>query len=94
MGHGVRSALVTAMVRALVEELRPVATNPGQLLDPDQLRSSRHFATDRHARFSPRLFTWLLIWKPARCPTPTPAIPSRFWFTARTGDVELLKNQD
>jgi serine phosphatase RsbU (regulator of sigma subunit) len=32
MGHGVRSALVTAMVRGLVEELRPIALNPGQLL--------------------------------------------------------------
>jgi sigma-B regulation protein RsbU (phosphoserine phosphatase) len=32
MGHGVRSALVTAMVRALVEELRPVALDPGKLL--------------------------------------------------------------
>jgi sigma-B regulation protein RsbU (phosphoserine phosphatase) len=32
MGHGVRSALVTAMVRGLVEELRPIAPDPGQLL--------------------------------------------------------------
>ena len=32
MGHGVRSALVTAMVRALVEELRPIAAEPGLLL--------------------------------------------------------------
>ncbi|MGO8699124.1 MAG: SpoIIE family protein phosphatase [Limisphaerales bacterium] len=32
MGHGVRSALVTAMVRGLVEELRPIALEPGQLL--------------------------------------------------------------
>jgi len=32
MGHGVRSALVTAMVRALVEELRPIALNPGLFL--------------------------------------------------------------
>jgi serine phosphatase RsbU (regulator of sigma subunit) len=32
MGHGVRSALVTAMVRALVEELHPIAMDPGQLL--------------------------------------------------------------
>jgi sigma-B regulation protein RsbU (phosphoserine phosphatase) len=32
MGHGVRSALVTAMVRALVEELHPIATDPGQML--------------------------------------------------------------
>lgn len=28
-GHGVRSALVTAMIRALVEELRPLAHEPG-----------------------------------------------------------------
>ncbi len=32
MGHGVRSALVTAIVRALVEELTPQAADPGQLL--------------------------------------------------------------
>jgi sigma-B regulation protein RsbU (phosphoserine phosphatase) len=32
MGHGVQSALVTAMLRALVEELTPTVTDPGQLL--------------------------------------------------------------
>ena len=32
MGHGVRSALVTAMVRAMIEELRPLAGDPGVLL--------------------------------------------------------------
>lgn len=32
MGHGVRSALITAMVRALVEELKPLALDPGRLL--------------------------------------------------------------
>lgn len=32
MGHGVRAALVTAMVRALVESLRPLAHEPGRLL--------------------------------------------------------------
>ena len=31
-GHGVRSALVTAMIRALVEELKPAATNPGEFM--------------------------------------------------------------
>lgn len=31
-GHGVRSGLVTAMIRALVEELKPCATNPGLFL--------------------------------------------------------------
>jgi phosphoserine phosphatase RsbU/P len=32
MGHGVRSALVAAMVRALVEELKPLGKDPGALL--------------------------------------------------------------
>jgi phosphoserine phosphatase RsbU/P len=31
-GHGVRSALVTAMIRALLEELKPIAADPGQFL--------------------------------------------------------------
>ena len=32
MGHGVRSALITAMLRALLEELGPIVTDPGRLL--------------------------------------------------------------
>jgi sigma-B regulation protein RsbU (phosphoserine phosphatase) len=32
MGHGVRSALVTAMVRALVDNAAPAAADPGQFL--------------------------------------------------------------
>jgi serine phosphatase RsbU (regulator of sigma subunit) len=32
MGHGVRSALITAMVRAMLEELRPIAADPGIFL--------------------------------------------------------------
>lgn len=31
-GHGVRSALVTAMIRALVEEMKPLAGDPGAFL--------------------------------------------------------------
>jgi sigma-B regulation protein RsbU (phosphoserine phosphatase) len=31
-GHGVRSSLVTAMIRALVEELKPLAHDPGKFL--------------------------------------------------------------
>ncbi len=31
-GHGVRSALITTMIRALVEDLRPLAHDPGQFL--------------------------------------------------------------
>jgi sigma-B regulation protein RsbU (phosphoserine phosphatase) len=32
MGHGMRSALVTAILRGLLEELRPCANDPGRLL--------------------------------------------------------------
>lgn len=32
MGHGVRSALITTMLRALIESLRPVARDPGEFL--------------------------------------------------------------
>ena len=32
MGHGVRSALVTAMVRAVIEELKPIAADPALFL--------------------------------------------------------------
>ncbi len=39
-GHSVRSALVTAMIRAIVEELKPVATDPGRFLT--RLNSDLH----------------------------------------------------
>ncbi len=38
MGHGVRAALVTAMVRALAEELMPVAADPAKFLTEINLR--------------------------------------------------------
>jgi sigma-B regulation protein RsbU (phosphoserine phosphatase) len=59
-GHGVRSALVTAMIRALVEELKPEAGDPGQFLtklnreltsllkhsDPPMLTTAIHLVVD------------------------------------------------
>lgn len=45
-GHGVRSALITAMIRALVEELRPVAHDPGQFMAK---LNSELFTILRHA---------------------------------------------
>src|SRR5205823_6931961 len=47
-GHDVRSALVTAMIRALVEELKPAATEPGKFLSKlncDLLAILRHTGT-------------------------------------------------
>jgi sigma-B regulation protein RsbU (phosphoserine phosphatase) len=32
MGHGVRAAMVTAMIRAILEELRPIGSDPGALM--------------------------------------------------------------
>jgi phosphoserine phosphatase RsbU/P len=52
-GHGVRSALVTAMIRALVEELKPSAADPGQFMN--KLNRDLH-AILRHAG-SPLLTT-------------------------------------
>lgn len=45
-GHGVRSALITAMIRALVEELRPLAHDPGQFMTK---LNSDLFAILKHA---------------------------------------------
>ncbi|HET7625990.1 MAG TPA: SpoIIE family protein phosphatase [Verrucomicrobiae bacterium] len=45
-GHGVRSALVTAMIRAILEELKPLANDPGKFLT--KLNSDLH-AILRHA---------------------------------------------
>ena len=45
-GHGVRSALITAMIRALVEELRTVAHDPGQFMTK---LNSELFAILKHA---------------------------------------------
>ena len=47
-GHGVRSALVTAMVRALAEELKPAANNPGEFLTK---LNSDLFSILKHAGF-------------------------------------------
>lgn len=47
-GHGVRSALVTAMIRALVEELKPLAHEPGDFLtklNSDLCEILRHTGT-------------------------------------------------
>ncbi len=46
LGHGVRSALITAMIRALVEELRPLAHDPGQFMTK---LNSDLFAILKHA---------------------------------------------
>ncbi len=41
MGHGMRAALITAIIRSMMEELKPIANNPGLLLS----RMNREFMT-------------------------------------------------
>ncbi len=44
MGHGMRAALITAIMRSMVEELRPMADNPGLFLS----HMNREFMTILH----------------------------------------------
>jgi len=48
MGHGLRAALVTAIIRTLLEELRPMMQNPGRFLSARaEPATSRHPGTGR-----------------------------------------------
>ncbi len=93
MGHGVRSALVTAMVRAMVEELKSVAEDPGQLLT----RINRDLRTILQQTGTPLFTTAFYIVADlerrqfffANAGHPKPFIIHR-----GTGSVELLKNSD
>jgi sigma-B regulation protein RsbU (phosphoserine phosphatase) len=93
MGHGVRSALVTAMVRALVEELRPIALNPGLLLtriNSDlrailQLAGTPLFTTAFYLVVD--LNKREMLFANAGHPKP-------FYIHKDTGEIETLKNAD
>jgi sigma-B regulation protein RsbU (phosphoserine phosphatase) len=93
MGHGVRSALVTAMVRALVEELRTVAVDPGQLLT----RINRDIRAILQQTGTP-LFTtafYLVADLETRQITYANAgHPRPFLIHRSTGEVEILKYAD
>jgi serine phosphatase RsbU (regulator of sigma subunit) len=90
MGHGVRSALITAMVRAMLEELRPIAADPGTLLthlNRDLTRILRHaggliFVTAAYAVI--QLDIRRLLYAQAGHPTP-------FRWNAITREVRPLK---
>ena len=93
MGHGVRSALVTAMVRALVEELRPIAGDPGQLLT----RINRDIRAILQQTGTP-LFTtafYLVADLEARqIRYANAGHPRPFLIHRRRGEVEILKYAD
>jgi phosphoserine phosphatase RsbU/P len=93
MGHGVRSALVTAMVRAMVEELKPVASEPDHLLT----RINRDLRTILKQTGTP-LFTtaFYLIADLERREFvfANAGHPKPFVIHRASGKVELLQNSD
>ena len=90
-GHGVRSALVTAMIRALAEELKPLATNPGQFLS--KLNSDLH-AILKHTG-TPMLTTAFYLvadWKTGTMRYANAGHPKPLHIRRSAGQVEPLAN--
>ncbi len=90
-GHGVRSALVTAMIRALVEELKPVAGDPGEFLT--KLNRDLH-AILRHAG-TPLLTTAFYLvadWQSGRMRYANAGHPRALHLRRAAGKVEPLEN--
>lgn len=90
-GHGVRSALVTAMIRALLEELKPLASDPGQFLT--KLNHDLH-AILRHAG-SPLMTTAFYLvadWKTGRMRYTNAGHPKPLHIRRSTGSAEPLGN--
>jgi phosphoserine phosphatase RsbU/P len=90
-GHGVRSALVTAMIRALAEELKPFAADPGQFLN--KLNSDLH-AILKHTG-SPMLTTAFYLvanWQTGRMRYANAGHPKPLHIRRGAGQVVPLAN--
>ena len=92
MGHGVRSALVTAMLRALVEELRPVALNPGLLLT--RINSDlRAILQQTGTPLFTTAFYLVVDLEKHEMLYANAGHPKPFFIHNQTGTIDLLKNQ-
>jgi sigma-B regulation protein RsbU (phosphoserine phosphatase) len=90
-GHGVRSALVTAMIRALLEELKPLADEPGLFLT--KLNGDLH-AILKHAG-SPMLTTAFYLvadWNSGLMRYTNAGHPKPLHVRRNTGTVQPLGN--
>lgn len=90
-GHGVRSALVTAMIRALLEELKPLASEPGRFLT--KLNGDLHSIL-RHAG-TPMLTTAFYLvadWTSGTMRYTNAGHPKPLHLRRRAGGVEPLVN--
>jgi len=89
MGHGVRSAMITSMLRALVEELQSEADEPGELLERlnDDLFAMLHQSDE--TMYASGIYTIIdtkslkLCWSSAGHPAP-------MLLRAQDGAVELM----
>ena len=77
MGHGVRAALVAAIVRSVVSELRPLWTKPGRASAWRSIARCSEPLGTAISRFLLRHFTWWLILPRVSCATPTRGIRTR-----------------
>lgn len=77
MGRGVRSALITSMIRALVEEHAQVTVDPGELLTGVNHALALILEQARTTIFA-ICFISSPMWKTPSCGLPTPAIRVRF----------------
>jgi sigma-B regulation protein RsbU (phosphoserine phosphatase) len=76
MGHDVRAALITAMMRALVEDLSTAATEPGHLL-ARSITGCRRYSSKPERRCTPRPFIWWPTSNGDKWCTPARRIPHR-----------------
>ncbi|MDB6029553.1 MAG: putative sensor protein [Verrucomicrobiales bacterium] len=91
MGHGVRSALVTAMVRALVEELRTIGHDPGLLL----MRLNSDLRAILQQTGTPLFTTAFYLvadLETRQVSYANAGHPRPFLIHTDSGDVEMLKN--
>ena len=88
-GHGVRAALVTAMIRALAEELKPLAREPGNFLR----KLNSDLCSILKSTGSPMLTTAFYLvadWKTGKMRFANAGHPKPLLMHRSTGRIELL----
>jgi phosphoserine phosphatase RsbU/P len=93
MGHGMRAALVTAIMRGLVEELMPVAADPGKFVSEIN-RSLRAILRRTHEPFLATAFYAVADVAASELRFASAGHPSPLLVRRETGSVELLKWRD
>lgn len=93
MGHGIRAALVTAIVRGLLEELRPFAADPGQFLTEINLGLIKNLKLATTTIFA-SAFYLVIDAATGEMLCANAGHPSPFWLRRDAGTVQLLPESD